>query len=269
MHPIEQLRYVARANGADARLLVEEAASALRIFGRDPAGLLTGCRRLLTRQPAVGPLWWLCTRLLLSGDQRDEARRVVEELRADGTGRRLADALPDGAAVATAGWPDLVIETLGRRRADCSALIIDVDGVGHSAVRRLNRDEIDAEAFDGSRMAGVVDEADVIVLEAAAASADAALVGVGGLALAATAKVVGRPVWLVVPIGCQLPEPYWQALSERVFDTDTPSFLAEAETVGMGLVDCIIRPDGVVDSSRAERLSPDCPPATELLVEVR
>ena len=267
MHPIEQLRYVARASGADARLLVTEAASALRIFGNDPAGLLTGCRRLLTRQPAVGPLWWLCSRLVLSPDQRAEARLVVEELRSDRTDLILSESLPDSAAVAMAGWPDLVVETLSRR-ADCSALIVDVDGLGPAVARRLERDEIEAEAFDGSRIAGVAAEADVVVLEASAASASAALVDVGGLALAATAKAVGRPVWLLVPTGCLLPELYWRALVERVIDVDTPAFLASAEVVGFGLVDRIVRPDGMVEVEAASSLAPDCAAAPELLVEV-
>ncbi len=269
MHPIEQLRHVARANGADARLLVEEAASALRIFGRDPAGLLTGCRRLLTRQPAVGPLWWLCTRLVLSADQRTEATLVVEELRADTTDRRLAETLPDGAVVGMIGWPDLVVETLGRRRADCSALIVDVDGLGPSVSRRLVRDDIDAEYFDGSRLAGVAAESDVVVLEAAAASVAAALVDVGGLALAATAKAIGRPVWLVVPVGCLLPEPYWRTLVERVIDVDKPAFVANAEVVGLGLVDRVVRPNAVIDGAALSSLAPDCATAAELLVEVR
>lgn len=269
MHPIEQLRYVARASGADARLLVAEAASALRIFGRDPAGLLTGCRRLLTRQPAVGPLWWLCTRLVLSADQRSEARLVVEELHADTTDRRLAEALPDGSTIAMIGWPDLVVKTLGRRRADCSALVIDVDGLGPSVTRRLERDEIEAEYFDGSRMAGVVAECDVVVLEAAAASPSAALVDTGGLALAATARALGRPVWLVVPVGCLLPEPYWRTLVERVIDIDKPAFVATAEVIGLGLIDRVVRPDSVIEGAAMSSLDPDCAAATELLVEVR
>ncbi len=269
MHPIEQLRYVARANGADARLLVAEAASALRIFGRDPAGLLTGCRRLLTRQPAVGPLWWLCTRLVLSADQRTEARLVVEELEADRTGRHLADALPDGAAVAMIGWPDLAVETLARRRADCSALVVDVDGLGASVARRLERDEVEAEFFDGSRMTGVVAESDVVVLEAAAASPAAAMVEVGGLALAATAKAMGRPVWLVVPTGCLLPEIYWRTLVERVIEVDKPAFVATAEVIGLGLVDRVVRPDSVIDGAALASTTPDCAAAPELLVEVR
>ncbi len=269
MHPIEQLRYVARANGADARLLVSEAASALRVFGNDPAGLLTGCRRLLTRQPAVGPLWWMCTRLVLSADQRSEARLVVEELQADTTDRRLAEVLPDGATIALIGWPDLVVETVGRRRADCSALIIDVDGLGPSTARRLERDGVDAEYFEGSRIAGVVAESDVVIVEAAAASTSAALVDVGGLALAATAKALGRPVWLVVPTGCLLPEPYWRTLVERVVDVDQPAFVATAEVIGLGLVDRVVRPESVIDGLALSSLTPDCAPATELLVEVR
>lgn len=269
MHPIEQLRYVARASGADARLLVEEAASALRIFGRDPAGLLTGCRRLLTRQPAVGPLWWLCTRLVLSADQRAEARLVIDDLRADTTERRVAESLPDGATIGMIGWPDLVVETLGRRRADCSALVIDVDGLGPSVTRRLERDDVEAEYFDGSRMAGVIAESDVIVLEAAAASPSAALVDIGGLALAATANAMGRPVWLVVPVGCFLPELYWRTLVERVIEVDKPAFVADAEVIGLGLVDRIVRPEAVIDRAALSSSAPDCAAAPELLVEVR
>ena len=41
VHPIEQLRYVARASGADAGLLVQEAASALGVFRHDRPGLVT------------------------------------------------------------------------------------------------------------------------------------------------------------------------------------------------------------------------------------
>jgi len=207
--------------------------------------------------------------MVLSAEQRSEARTVVEELQADTTDRRLAEALPDGAVIALAGWPDLTVDTLGRRRPDCSALIVDVDGMGPSVARRLERDGVEAEFVDGSRMAGVAAEADVLVLEAAASSSSAALVGIGGLALAATARAVGCPVWLVVPTGCLLPEPYWQAIVERVFDTDKPAFVADTEVVGFGLVDRIVRPDAVVDADALSSLTADCAVATELLIEVR
>ena len=106
MHPIEQLRYVARAGGADAGLLVQEAASALSVFDRDLGALLTACRRLLTRQPAVGPLWWMSSRLVTGADTRAEARAVVEALRSDRTGRELAASLPESLRDRFLGRPE-------------------------------------------------------------------------------------------------------------------------------------------------------------------
>ncbi len=268
MHPIEQLRYVARAGGADGGLLVEEAAAALRVFANDPAGLLTACKRLLTRQPAVGPLWWLCTRLVLSGDPRREGRSVVDELRADHTGRQLARSLPDDAVVGFTGWPDRVVDGL-IRRGDCSALVVDVDGLGGSVVRRLERADVEAEAVDGARLSGLVAEADVIVLEAAVCGPSAALVDIGSLALAATARTLGRPVWLLVPTGSLVPEPYWQEIVQRVAEPDQPAFLAAHEIVGLGLVDRIVRSDVETPASQLTSTTADCAVASELLVPAR
>ena len=55
MHPIERLRYVARASGADQAMLVRETAGALAAFADDPAGLVTACRRIVVPPPGVGP----------------------------------------------------------------------------------------------------------------------------------------------------------------------------------------------------------------------
>ena len=103
VHPIEQLRYVARASGADAGLLVQEAASALGVFRHDRPGLVTAARRLLTRQPTVGPLWWMCSRLTMAADPWAEARAVIEELRADRTDRELARSDAVGGRAASRG----------------------------------------------------------------------------------------------------------------------------------------------------------------------
>ena len=54
MHPIERLRYVARASGAPQGVLVQETATALASFGSDPQGLVTACRRIVWRQPTSG-----------------------------------------------------------------------------------------------------------------------------------------------------------------------------------------------------------------------
>ena len=264
MHPIEQLRYVARATGADAGLLVQEAAGALRVFGSEPAGLLTACRRLLSRQPTVGPLWWLSSRMVCSPDPWAESRTSSEVLASDRTPRELAAAIPDGAVILIVGWPDQAVTALPRR-GDVTVLIVDVEGQGTPVARRLSRADVDCELIDPSQLAGALDEADLVVLEAAATGDAAALVGVGSVPAAATARAVGVPVWLVSGVGRRLPEPYWQAIVERIQPTG-PRWLADAEVLGLGLVDRFVTPEGVVDVT--ERPAPDCPFAPELLTSL-
>lgn len=263
MHPIEQLRYVARASGADAGLLVQEAASALSVFGNDPGAMLTACRRLLTRQPGVGPLWWMCARMVTCADARSEARSIIDELREDRTGRELAAGLPDGATVAIAGWPDLTVEALPRR-GDVRVLVVDVEGQGPSVVRRLDRHDMDVEDVDAAKMAGIVEESDLVVIEAAALGTAAALVDVGSVGLAATAKALNKPVWLVSGCGRLLLEQYWQAVAERTAEPDQPAFLAANEVLSIGLVDRVILGSGPVSPS--ELPAPAMPFASELLV---
>jgi hypothetical protein len=266
MHPIEQLRFVARASGADAGLLVQEAASALGVFAGDPAGLLTAARRLLTRQPAVGPLWWMCSRLAVSPDPYREARAVIEELRSDRTDRELAHGLPDGATVVICGWPDLIVGALPRR-GDVQVLVIDVEGQGMSVARRLARSDVLVEDIDPAHIAGAVEEADLVLVEAAAVGSSAALTDVGSVALAATARALGRPTWLVAGVGRHLHEPYWQAIVERTAEPDRPAYLAPFEVLSLGLVDRFVTADGVL--LPAELPGPSMPMAPELLRQLR
>jgi len=262
VHPIEQLRYVARASGADAGLLVQEAASALGVFRHDRPGLVTAARRLLTRQPTVGPLWWMCSRLTMASDPWGEARAVIDELRSDRTDRELAHNLPDGSVVVFAGWPDTIVAALPRR-GDVTALVIDVEGQGSAVVRRLDRADVQAEEIDPAHIAGAVEAADVVLIEAAAAGPAAALTDVGGLPLAATARALSTPVWLVAAVGRRLPEPYWQAIVERaVLGQETP-WLSPYDVVAMGLVDRLVTAAGVVPPSEAEPVDPAY--ASELL----
>ena len=256
MHPIEHLRYVARATGADATLLTQEAASALAVFARDPLALLTGARSLLDKQAAVGPVWWMCSHLLIAGDAREAARRISGELRDDPTPRALDDALVDGATVVISGWPDVTLHALVDR-PDLRVLVIDVEGQGHSAVRRLDRHEVDAEAIDPAHLAGAVAEADVAIVEVGALGESAGLSDVGGFSLAAVAKATGTPAWLVAGVGRELPEPYWQAIVERVAEPDLPAFCEPFEVVSRSLFTRTFGP-GL-----------DCPLLAELLRPVR
>ncbi len=271
MHPIEHLRFVARATGADAGLLVQEAAQALAVFDRDPAALVTACRRLLTRQPGVGPLWWMASRLVTAGDARDAARSVVDDLADDRTARELSHALPGGATVAIAGWPDLAVAAL-RRRGDVSVVVVDVEGQGHGAVRSLERVDVEAEAVDAARLAGVVEGADVVLVEAGAVGSAGALTDIGSLSLAAVARATGTPVWLVAGMGRALPDVVWNELVDRVVDPDALPWTADHEVVGLGLVDRVVGWSGPVDPDGVGTLLAGAgvvPSAPELLVPLR
>lgn len=256
VHPIEQLRYVARSTGADAAMLTQEAASALSMFAGDHHALLTGCKSLLTRQPAVGPLWWMCSRLLSDADTRGAVRQVMAELHHDPTVDELVDAISPSATVLLLGWPDTVIRAVARR-PDLVVLVIDVDGQGHAAVRRLDRADVDAEAIDALHMAGAVEAADVVIVEAGALGESAALVEVGGFTAAAVARASNTPVWLVAAVGRALPEAYWQEIVLRIAEPDLPPFVADHEIVSI--------------SSFGRRFGPpvDCPTLPELLRPVR
>ena len=105
MHPIERLRYVARASGGDQRMLVRETAGALRGLGFDPAGLVVACRRIVERHPTSGPMWWLCASVLAAADPYRCAASLADDLEADPTPDVLVEALPDDATVCVVGGP--------------------------------------------------------------------------------------------------------------------------------------------------------------------
>ena len=143
VHPIERLRYVARASGADQTLLVRETAQALSAFRGDPSGLVAACRRIVDRHPTSAPLWWLCARVLTSPDGQREAWDAVDEIEGDRTAAELAFALPEDATVCVIGWPELVGEALPPR-GDVEVLAVDSLGEGSGLVRRLVQAGIDA-----------------------------------------------------------------------------------------------------------------------------
>src|SRR3546814_7742294 len=104
MHPIERLRYVARASGADQALLVQETAAALGAFADDPSGLVAACRRILERHPTAGPLRWLCGRVLTAPDRSGaEAWRAVDDIQAENTPAELGFALTEDSTVVVSG----------------------------------------------------------------------------------------------------------------------------------------------------------------------
>ncbi|MGI9624376.1 MAG: hypothetical protein ACR2PK_16200 [Acidimicrobiales bacterium] len=261
MHPIERLRYVARASGVPQAILVRETASALMSFAREPQELVTACRRMISRQPASGPLLWLTSRVLSSTDPARELRNCLDALDGDKTSRELRYALPDDCTIAVLGWPDAATDALPAR-GDLEVLVVDVLGEGTGFVQRLWQEDVAAVDVPVGGLGAGVAEVDVLLLESSAIGPDEFLGVAGSRAAAAVAHHRGTPVWLVGGVGRQLPGPLWASLRARVA-TDDPWDVDE-EVVPLDLVTHIVGPEGVFDVAEALQ-NVDCPVAAELL----
>ena len=262
MHPIERLRFVARATGAPPDDVVQEAAASLASFADDPVSLVTACRRLIDRHPANGPIWWLCARTLLAADPGDEAWRCHSEFHADPTIGELAHALPDGAAVAVVGWPDRLAGAFARR-GDVQVRVVDVDGDGPGFVRALERLDVDAVDVAVGGLAPAIAASDLVVLDASAFGPREALVDPGGWAAAAVARTSERPVWLVGGRGRGLPTGLWPALQARLGGAARAPWEHEHDPLPLELVDQVAGPAGLQTVAEA-MTTVDTPDAAEL-----
>ena len=238
MHPIERLRYVARAGVVPVAPLVRESAAALSSFADDPKGLLTSCRRLLDRRSDCGPLVWLAARMLAAMDPRAEAVRVVQDLDADTTGQVLQDrldALPAGSSVLAVGELDAFATAL-QDRPD---------------LRYLESDEPENAAA-----------ADLVLVTSDCAGPSHGLVVAEAVPVAEAALRCGTPVWLVAGAGRVLPEQMWDLLSARRRPED-PAIRGLAVLDLDRFVTRVVAPAGLRTAAEAARAS-DCPVVPEL-----
>lgn len=263
MHPIERLRYVARASGASQSAIVRETAGALAAFRDDPAGMVTACRRIVGRHPGVGALWWLCARVLTAVEPIDEAWAAADEVDDDPTAWALAGALPEGATVCVLGWPEVAADALVRR-GDLEVLVVDVGGEGSGLVRRLSRSDIVAVDVPLGGLGAAAAAADLILLEAEVCGPDRALAVSGSLAAAAVGAHASVPRWLVAGTGRLLPRRYVESVASRLDLLDDP-WDAELEWLPLALVDRLVGPVGPELVSEGVRRTA-CPVAPELLV---
>jgi hypothetical protein len=263
VHPFERLRYVARADGAGVTQLVEAAARALAGLEGDEAGLVTGCRQMVDRHPAVGPLWWLTSRMLCSDRPGDEAWTVVSALEADDTSRQLAGALPEEAVVTVLGWGELTAPAL-HRRGDLRVRSVDVLGLGEAAVLvdALLDAGVDAVEVPEPGLGAAAADADVVLVEALAVGPGGIVAVSGSRAAAAVARQAGRQVWVVAGVGRLLPGRLWDALVGRLELAGEPWGAAE-EVLPLALVDVMVGPWGALAPAAALEQT-DCPIAAEL-----
>ncbi len=261
MHPIERLRYVARSSGAPHDVLVEETARALATFHDDPSGLVTACRRIVARQLASGPLWWLCSRMLTAADPLEEARLAIEEITTDPTPRALAEAFAEGITVLTFGWQAQVLEAFGRR-GDLEVLVVDAAGDADDVLRHLRARDVTAVEVPVAGAAAAVVAADVVVSEVSMLSPTGLLAPTGTHAAAAVAAHAGVPFWAVAGVGRLVPERLWEAMVDR-FDSHGEPWDRDDEVVPLDLVTHVVGPNGLETIPDALRRT-DCPVAPEL-----
>ena len=265
MHPIEHLRYVARAQGADPSSLVEETAHALGSLHFDPSGLVVACRRIVDRHPFTGALWWLCSTVTTSSEPFDAVWELADSIRNDPTGAELASVLPDDAVVVTIGDPDVVGSGL-IRRGDVRVVALDAGHTATSFVRRLERYDTDVEPVDAGVAGVVVHHADVVLVETLAVDPDRAVVPIGSSTIAAAARTWGTPVWLVAGVGRRLPSGYLDAMQQR-FDAltdDLDPWDLDVEILPTSMFTDVVGPHGKVPMGPPAIVA-ECPMAHELL----
>lgn len=242
MHPIERLRMVARTEGAGPGSVALEAAEILTELAGEPAVLVTACRRLLERQPEVGPLWWISSRLLASDDPVAEAGRVAEELDDDPTADVLSSLLPDNARVCVIGWPEHASHAVAGR-GDLAVVVVDAGGEGTGLARMLRRGGRDVELAPDIGVAAAVATCDIVLLEAWAVGPAATLAGAGSRAAAAVAAHAGTTVWLAAGAGTVLPGEYWDLLHSGLAADPRP-WDAAREPVPLDLLHQVVGPSG-------------------------
>lgn len=263
MHPIERLRYVARATGDGPSLLVREAAGALASFSAEPAALVTACRRLVDRQPHAATMWWLAARVLGASEPAREAWTATDELEEDPTSAVLAHLLPDEATVMVIGWPELAAAALPPR-GDLEVFVIDAGGGdGATLARRLDRAGTEAVLVDERSTGAAAAAADLVLVEAFGVGATGVVAAAGSRAAAAVARHAGQKVWAVAGVGRVLPGRLWDAYLRRLEDEGDPWEL-DHELVPLDLFDGVVGPSGLQTPQDALKRA-DCPIAPELL----
>lgn len=262
MHPIERLRFVARATGAPDDDVVREAAASLAGFADDPVSLVTACRRLIDRHPSNRPIWWLCGRVLLAADPADEAWRCHSELHADPTVQELAHLLPESARVAVVGWPERLAPAFAAR-GDLQVRVLDVDGDGPGFVRMLERIDVDAVDVSVAGLAPAVADADLVLLAAGAIGPRDVLATPGSWAAAAVGRAAEVPVWLVGGRGRGIPRGLWPALTSRLAGAATAPWERGHDLVPLELVDQVAGPSGLLTVA-ASLATVDTPDVAEL-----
>ena len=263
MHPIEHLRYVARAHGADPLEVALGAADALSGIAHDPAGALVAARRLVEHHPTNAPLWSVCAHAVTSMEPYRDVDDLARKIAHDPTATQLVDALDGANSICMVGWSGHLVDALARR-GDIHALVIDSLGDGQDALRYLSRHDVSCELVAPEGMASAVHYADATILSALAVGDESTLCAGGSMALAAVAYCSEQPVWMIAAEATRLPAGLYTAMVAEVHDRPDP-WASGFDVVPHVLVSSVFAPG--ISAGLAQTLTSlqPCPNADELL----
>lgn len=263
VHPIEHLRYVARAHGADPVEIALGAADALIGVSRDPGATLVSARRLVEHHPTNGPLWSVCATAVTSFDPARDTDEMARAIADDSTAGHLADALEEVETVLVVGWSGHVMDALVRR-GHVHVLVVDSLGDGQDALRHLSRREVSCELVAPEGMASAAEVADATVLAAMATGDESSLCAGGSLSVAAVAYCASRPVWMVAAAGTRLPRALFAPMVDGLKNRPDP-WASGVDLVPHELVAFSFTPAGRSSGTTGVAAMAPCPPADELL----
>lgn len=117
VHPIERLRYVARAGSAPDRFLVAESVPAFSAFARDQRALLVALKGLIVRQPESPGLLALAAHMVQSLEPIEAGWSFADSLTDDRT-LEIAETI----AIAEAGGTDVIDSIATGRCSESNAV---------------------------------------------------------------------------------------------------------------------------------------------------
>lgn len=228
MHPLEQLRYLARTWGPGDDFPVQEAAGVLAELAQiSPGALLQACRRLVEYFPGSATAWWLSARALSAPEPVEGIWDAAADLEEDPTFDVLARELPADRPVALVQPPRALSSAASHRQA----LQLQKKPRGAGAVVVVARAAGDGKVLLAPRA--------LEALRLARARAD---------------------IWVAVPRGSLLPPPLWEQLRTR---TSGAADIAK-DVIGPEDVTVAVGERGVGPLLKVLR-GPTCPAVAELL----
>lgn len=247
MHPIERLRWIARATGeADVSLASEAAWTMGELAADEPAALLTASRRLVGHHPCCGPLWWVCARLAESADPLSEAAELVEELLGDTTAARLAEALraevPRSGLLSSTVPAGVVQGALSRRGGYVLRLVGDFRLLARE-IPSFSAVAGEVVGYGPEEAGSAVEDTSLLLVEPCFASKEGLVLDVAAAAAVVAAHELGVPVWALLPTG--------RVLSPELASCARSLATSRLEVVAGCTVACAVSPAGATGLDEA------------------